>query len=958
MILKPSICGDRMNPHITDEECSGSLHFDGIDDVTINQGVGIDLTDGVSAYDTDGEEINYKVSPSKIEACDVGEHEVTYTAVGYDPNTLKPYACGDNELTTEDCDLTTLVEKRIVTIEQADPPVISGVDNLEIDTGDTVDLMEDVSAVDDNGNTAEVNFLGGVYDDEAEGSIATFETDLKVPMKSLVADIEPVQDGTPNANVGTDSTPYSFRATDGGALVGEDVNSVSEKIIGGTVAWNQLYNTSKVATTSAGLTSQKDTTTGAVTLNGTVTNKGNAFGLSVKNIQKHIYLLSDVANQGLNIHLSSQSFGQSSGSGRVVKNTSANATWYYTLNIQENVGTVVTDFVIKPMVIDLTQMFGSTIADYIYSLEQANSGAGVAWFKKLFPKDYYEYNAGELLSVEGLESHDTVGFNQFDISRADLYQGNFDAATPLNVITREYTRVLPNTTYNFHSEFNFANTNRGRYIRFYDANKNQLTALNNYTDTDFTFTTPSDCHYIRFMVYYGNGVTPSDVENANICINLSWSGWRNGEYEEYVKHSYPLDSDLVLRGIPKLDSSNNLYYDGDTYEADGTVTRKYGVRAYQSGDETDGSTMITDGTNTVYALSTPTTSSATAYTSPQTVDPYGTEEYVDYGVSQGTRDVAVPVGHESTYMNICPISGWDSVSVTVEDDATTPTMTRTYTELLGRTVYGGTVDLVSGVLTVTHGIIASYNGESINEPWISDRDAYASGTTPTTGAQVVYPLTTPTQYQLTPQQVDSLLGDNVVYADSGDVAVVYSKSIAEEEVDFNVDGIYAVKYEAEDECGNETTVTRLIYVGDRLDLDVLTDEDGTPLETEYGGIIIVRNNLIPYPYVDTTNTNGGITFTDNGNGTITLNGTANSSSPLPTFTLDGSFIGDGSNYFIKGTGTDDIELFISNNNAINMAFVGKDDETIQLNGSYTITVAPVRGKTFNNYTFIPIIRKA
>ena len=54
------------------------------------------------------------------------------------------------------------------------------------------------------------------------------------------------------------------------------------------------------------------------------------------------------------------------------------------------------------MLFDLTQMFGSTIADYIYSLEQANAGAGVAYFRSLFPKPYYDYNAGELLSVSGL----------------------------------------------------------------------------------------------------------------------------------------------------------------------------------------------------------------------------------------------------------------------------------------------------------------------------------------------------------------------------------------------------------------------------------------------------------------------------------------------------------------------------------------------------------------------------
>ena len=37
---------------------------------------------------------------------------------------------------------------------------------------------------------------------------------------------------------------------------------------------------------------------------------------------------------------------------------------------------------------------------------------------------------------------------------------------------------------------------------------------------------------------------------------------------------------MELRGIPKLDASNNLYYDGDGYAPDGTVTRKYGIITY------------------------------------------------------------------------------------------------------------------------------------------------------------------------------------------------------------------------------------------------------------------------------------------------------------------------------------------------------------------------------------------
>ena len=91
----------------------------------------------------------------------------------------------------------------------------------------------------------------------------------------------------------------------------------------------------------------------------------------------------------------------------------------------------------------------------------------------------------------------------------------------------------------------------------------------------------------------------------------------------------------------------------------------------------------------------------------------------------------------------------------------------------GMTVYGGYVDVLHGVLTVTHGEIASYNGETINGPWISSMDVYAAGATPTTGAQVVYPLTVPQQYQLTATAISSLTGVNHIWADTGNVTLGY-----------------------------------------------------------------------------------------------------------------------------------------------------------------------------------------
>ena len=89
------------------------------------------------------------------------------------------------------------------------------------------------------------------------------------------------------------------------------------------------------------------------------------------------------------------------------------------------------------------------------------------------------------------------------------------------------------------------------------------------------------------------------------------------------------------------------------------------------------------------------------------------------------------------------------------------------------TVYGGTLDVTNGVLTVTKGLIPSYSGEALPGEWISSMDVYAQGVTPTTGAQVCYDLASPVTYQLTPTEVTTLLGVNNIWADTGDVAVDY-----------------------------------------------------------------------------------------------------------------------------------------------------------------------------------------
>lgn len=86
---------------------------------------------------------------------------------------------------------------------------------------------------------------------------------------------------------------------------------------------------------------------------------------------------------------------------------------------------------------------------------------------------------------------------------------------------------------------------------------------------------------------------------------------------------------------------------------------------------------------------------------------------------------------------------------------------------LPETVYGGTLDWVTGLLTVTHGQIASYAGEAVADGWVSSTGELSNG------AQVVYPLETPYTIQLDPQTLTLLKGSNAVWSDCGDTSIAY-----------------------------------------------------------------------------------------------------------------------------------------------------------------------------------------
>ncbi len=125
--------------------------------------------------------------------------------------------------------------------------------------------------------------------------------------------------------------------------------------------------------------------------------------------------------------------------------------------------------------------------------------------------------------------------------------------------------------------------------------------------------------------------------------------------------------------------------------------------------------------------------------------------------------------------NSIPGNMKDIIISTIESNYIPFVSLTTHTATFTSTEYGGEYDFVSGKGSSEWGYIASYNGETLPSEWISDRDVYAEGTTPSTGAEVAYKLATPTEITLTPEDVNLLKGSNTVWTDGDTVQVKYSE---------------------------------------------------------------------------------------------------------------------------------------------------------------------------------------
>lgn len=153
-----------------------------------------------------------------------------------------------------------------------------------------------------------------------------------------------------------------------------------------------------------------------------------------------------------------------------------------------------------------------------------------------------------------------------------------------------------------------------------------------------------------------------------------------------------------------------------------------------------------------------------------------TADYSSNIAAIGVKTFTITEETQVRVMAIAEPSASYTASIQIEQGSTAteyePYQGDTFTIALGGTYYGGTLDWNMGVLMVEWELISSYAGEALPDEWISDRDVYSTGATPTIGAQIAYKLETPTTIQLTPQEIKAIKGINTLYSNAQELTVI------------------------------------------------------------------------------------------------------------------------------------------------------------------------------------------
>lgn len=331
----------------------------------------------------------------------------------------------------------------------------------------------------------------------------------------------------------------SYRTSCGDDSIADDGNGIIQSIFGNTVVWNQLVKNGNFADTSnwelnnpSSISFSASGNIGKVTIIDNTAGRPNISQESTKPIVGHKYLITcgvKITTSNMPVTSFSFLFGDKFDFNRIsdtswhdyekivsVTSNTYNGFYLYTSATVDNYSVNDTVEYRNAMAIDLTQMFGA--GNEPSTLDDPR-------IKRIkdYANEYPEYNIGELISYNG-SGIKTVGFNQWDEEWVNGTYGNNGelVSTPRYICSKNKTKVLPSTTYYIKAPVDME-------ILGYDADGKFISRITSSL-RDGTFTTASNMHYITFG---SNTVDQLTTYNHDICINLSWSGYRNGEYEPY-----------------------------------------------------------------------------------------------------------------------------------------------------------------------------------------------------------------------------------------------------------------------------------------------------------------------------------------------------------------------------------------------------------------------------------------
>ena len=294
-----------------------------------------------------------------------------------------------------------------------------------------------------------------------------------------------------------------------------------------------------------------------------------------------------------------------------------------------------------------------------------------------------------------------------------------ETASTVIIRTKEYIPVVAGETYRFITK---SGVNEGVWMLFYDSNHTVITerlpsgAATAYNarrfDSGYTFTAPTGCAYVRWYFQSKYGVDYQHDTSLN--------------YPSSVTTYSPYSNECPILGWDSL----NVYHSGADTSNPQTISITLGSTVYS------GTVDVVTGVVTVTMVSVDLGELSWTLATDSTVR----QEFRSGGVKDDILTVAASVAPNAYCTIFVPASRNNQTS--------------------------GTNPALNSVGVTSTGLL----GVVVPPNSYADKDVFK---TAMSGVQLVYELAEPFTIQLTPQEVESLAGDNTMWTDAASLEVTY-----------------------------------------------------------------------------------------------------------------------------------------------------------------------------------------